>query len=202
MDRPNPRGTRAPEPEPARPAPPGPELDALLGQVARGDKRAFERLYDSLAGPVYGLIYRVVRDFAQAEEVSQDVMLEVWRSAARFSPARGSAVAWVMTIAHRRAVDRVRSAAAAAAREQKAAQWQPPDPGDLADSVAAGIAREQVRRCLEGLTQPQRESITLAYYGGYSYRQIAGRLGVALSTVKTRIRAGLTRMRDCLGVPW
>jgi RNA polymerase sigma-70 factor (ECF subfamily) len=192
MDGRKPRGTRAPEPQ----------HDGLLGLVARGDKQAFERLYDSLAGPVYGLIYQVVRDFAQAEEVSQEVMLEVWRSAARFSPDRGSAVAWVMTIAHRRAVDRVRSAAAAAAREQKAAQWPPPDDGDLADSVAAGIAREQVRRCLEGLTPAQRESITLAYYGGYSYRQIAGMLGVALSTVKTRIRTGLIRMRDCLGVPW
>jgi RNA polymerase sigma-70 factor (ECF subfamily) len=201
MDGRNPRGTQAPGPEPSGEQPSGPFLDGLLGQVARGDHPAFESLYDSLAGPVYGLIYQVVRDTAQSEEVSQEVMLEVWRTAARFDPARGSAAAWVMTIAHRRAVDRVRSAVAATAREQRAAERVALE-DDVADSVAASLARERVRRCLAGLTELQREAITLAYYGGYSYRQVAGMLGSALSTIKTRIRSGLVRMRDCLGVEW
>ena len=199
MDGLNPGGTPASGPQSAGQELAGPFLDALLDQVARGDQPAFERLYDHLAGPVYGLIYQVVRDPAQSEEVSQEVMLEVWRNAARFDAARGSAVAWVMTIAHRRAVDRVRSASAATAREHRAAERLPLD-DDVADSVAASLVRDRVRRCLAGLTELQRESITLAYYGGYSYRQVGGMLGVALTTIKTRIRSGLLRMRECLGV--
>jgi RNA polymerase sigma-70 factor, ECF subfamily len=177
-------------------------LDGLLTRVARGDQGAFEAVYDSLAGPVYGLINRVVRDAAQSEEVSQEVLLEVWRTAARFDPAKGSAVTWVMTIAHRRAVDRVRSATAAAAREFRSAEVPPRLSDEVADSVAASLDAERVRHCLDGLTEPQRESITLAYYGGYSYRQVAQLVGVALSTIKTRIRDGLIRMRECLGVTW
>jgi RNA polymerase sigma-70 factor, ECF subfamily len=177
-------------------------LDGLLTRVARGDQAAFEAVYDSLAGPVYGLINRVVRDAAQSEEVSQEVLLEVWRTAARFDPAKGSAVTWVMTMAHRRAVDRVRSATAAAAREFRSAEVPPRLSDEVADSVAASLDAERVRHCLDGLTEPQRESITLAYYGGYSYRQVAQLVGVALSTIKTRIRDGLIRMRECLGVTW
>ncbi len=200
MDGRDPRGRQASGPEPAGPPPDVPFTDGLLARVARGDQQAFERLYDQLAGPVYGLIVQVVRDPAQSEEVSQEVMLEVWRTAARYDPGKGSATAWVMTIAHRRAVDRVRSAAAATAREQRAADRVVTLADDVADSVAASLVRDRVRRCLDGLTELQRESITLAYYGGYSYRQVAGMLGVALSTIKTRIRSGLLRMRDCLGV--
>jgi RNA polymerase sigma-70 factor, ECF subfamily len=183
-----------------RAAEPGePDLDRLLSRVARGDHGAFELVYDRLAGPAYGLITRVVRDPAQSEEVTQEVLLEVWRTASRFDARQGSAATWVLTIAHRRAVDRVRSASASTAREQRAAPlWEPA--GDVADTVQASLDRERVRRCLRGLTEHQRESIMLAYYEGYSYSQVAGLLGVALGTIKTRIRDGLIRMRDCLGV--
>ena len=187
--------------DPEREKPERADLDGALAQVARGDQHAFEAVFDALAGPVYGLICQVLRDPAQSEEVSQEVMLEVWRTASRFNPARGSAVAWVMTIAHRRAVDRVRAAAAAAAREHRAAERLAPD-DEVGDLVEARAARERVRHCLGELTEQQREAITLAYYGGYSYRQVATMLGVALSTIKTRIRTGLIRMRDCLGVKW
>ena|SRR6516225_6037139 len=176
------------------------DLDALLTLVARGDQGAFEALYERLARPAYGLIRKVLRDPAQSEEVVQEVLLEVWRTASRFDPARGGAATWVLTIAHRRAVDRVRSEAAAAGREQRTSQAAGAARDDVADSVEATLDAELLRRCLEGLSDVQRESITLAYYGGYTYPEVAKLLEVALGTIKSRIRDGLNRLRDCLGV--
>jgi RNA polymerase sigma-70 factor (ECF subfamily) len=184
-------------------SPPGPDLSELLTLVARGDQVAFETVYDRVAPAVFGLVLRVLRDTAQSEEVAQEALLEVWRTADRFDPARGSALAWVMTIAHRRAVDRVRSERAAAEREARAASAAtPPAADEVAETVESSLEAERVRHCLDGLTGAQRESITLAYYSGLSYPQVASALGLALGTVKTRIRDGLRRLRDCLGVTW
>ena len=193
-----PRAEPAPAPDTAR----DPDLIGLLAQVARGDHRAFELIYGELAGPVYGVVRQVLRDPAQSEEIAQEVLLEIWRTASRFDAAKGSPAAWALTIAHRRAVDRVRSQSASSRREEKAAPDLTAEPDDVADLVAATLDGQRVRRCLDGLTELQRESIRLAYYGGYSYPQVARLLGVALGTVKTRIRDGLIRMRDCLGVEW
>ncbi|WP_326822682.1 ECF RNA polymerase sigma factor SigK [Streptosporangium sp. NBC_01756] len=176
-------------------------LGDLLEHVARGDRVAFERVYDLIAGPVYGLVLRVLRDPAQSEEVAQEVLVEVWRNAARYERVRGSATAWVMTIAHRRAVDRIRSAQAAVDREDRVARLEVHRPFDeVAESVETRLERERLRRCLAGLTELQHQSVTFAYYGGYSYREVAELLKVPLATVKTRMRDGLIRMRDCLGV--
>ncbi|AOR35218.1 RNA polymerase subunit sigma [Streptomyces fodineus] len=174
--------------------------DELLVLVAGGDQRAFEDLYALVSGPVFGLVRRVVRDPAQSEEVAQEVLLETWRSAARYDPGRGSALSWILTLAHRRAVDRVRSARAAGEREQREAlRAGEPAFDQVAEEVEAGMEREWVRRCLRRLTELQRQSVTLAYYDGYTYREVAERLKLPLGTVKTRMRDGLTRLRECLG---
>jgi len=180
---------------------PGPDGSVLLQRVARGDEAAFEQLYDLLIGPLYGVIRRIVRDPAQSEEVAQEVMVELWRTAARYSPERGSAMTWAMTVAHRRAVDRVRSAQASADREENVGRRQLARPFDeVSEQVTTRLEQEQVRRCLGTLTDLQRESVVLAYYGGRSYREVGELLGTPLGTIKTRLRDGLIRLRDCLGV--
>jgi RNA polymerase sigma-70 factor (ECF subfamily) len=191
-----------PDPVPAEDTGRDPDLVGLLARVARGDHRAFELLYGELAGPIYGVVRQVLRDPAQSEEIAQEVLLEIWRTATRFDPAKGSPAAWALTIAHRRAVDRVRSETASSRREERAAADLAGEYDDVAEVVAATLDGQRVRRCLGSLTELQRESIKLAYYGGYSYPQVAQLLGVALGTVKTRIRDGLIRMRDCLEVEW
>ncbi|MFG1884039.1 sigma-70 family RNA polymerase sigma factor [Micromonospora sp. NPDC049102] len=178
-----------------------PSPDELLSRVARGDEAAFAALYDTVAGRVLGLARRVLRDPAQAEEVTQEVMVEVWRTAGRFEAGRGSASAWVLTMAHRRAVDRVRSEQAHSDRTRRVAASETHVPYDeVVEDVTARLEREQVRRCLGRLTPVQREAVTLAYYGGHTYREVAEKLDTPLPTVKTRMRDGLIRMRDCLGI--
>jgi RNA polymerase sigma-70 factor, ECF subfamily len=179
----------------------GPDTAALMRQVARGDEAAFEQLYDILIGPLYGAIRRIVRDPAQSEEVAQEVMVELWRTATRYSPERGSVMTFAMTLAHRRAVDRVRSAQASANREEQVGRREATRPFDeVAEQVAARFEQEQVRRCLATLTELQRESVLLAYYGGRTYKEVGELLDTPLGTIKTRLRDGLIRLRDCLGV--
>ncbi|MFJ6086762.1 sigma-70 family RNA polymerase sigma factor [Streptomyces sp. NPDC092369] len=178
-----------------------PDLQELVGRVALGDERAFASVYDTVASPVLGVVRAVLRDQAQSEEVAQEVLVEVWRTAPRYRQDRGTAINWILTLAHRRAVDRVRSVEAAAARDHKAALLdRTPDYDQVTEQVEARLEREQVRRCLRTLTEIQRQAVTLAYYRGLTYRQVAEALAVPLGTVKTRLRDGLIRLRDCLGV--
>ncbi|MFH9652377.1 sigma-70 family RNA polymerase sigma factor [Streptomyces anulatus] len=180
---------------------PGPDLQELLVRVARGDQDAFAGVYDAVSGPVLGLVRSVLRDPAQSEEVAQEVLVEVWRTAPRFRASRGSAMNWVLTVAHHRAVDRVRSAESAAAREHKAALLdRTPAFDEVSEQVESRLEREQVRRCMRTLSELQRESVTLAYYRGLTYREVSELLAVPLGTIKTRLRDGLIRLRDCLGV--
>jgi RNA polymerase sigma-70 factor, ECF subfamily len=191
-----------PEPErtlqlPQQPAPT--DLNHVMHRVAAGDQDAFATLYDAIAPRAYGLIRRIVRDPALAEEVTQDALIEVWRTASRFDRKRGSVVGWILAIAHHRAVDRVRAEQAAADRERRTGTAGAPFDEVIAE-VTARLEQQAVRRCLQALTGIQREAILLAYYGGLTYRDVAERLGTGLPTIKTRIRDGLIRLRDCLGV--
>jgi RNA polymerase sigma-70 factor, ECF subfamily len=178
------------------------ELDVLLREVARGDDAAFAALYDHTKARVYGLVMRVVRDPGYSEEITQEVYLEVWRTAPQFDPARGSALAWLMTMAHRRAVDRVRAEQAGSRRESRyGAASVDPAVDVVADSAIAGDERRRVAQCLDALSDAQRQCIELAYYQGLTYGEVSQRLAANLSTVKSRIRDALRGLRNCLDVP-
>jgi RNA polymerase sigma-70 factor (ECF subfamily) len=170
-----------------------------IARVAEGDQAAFASLYDLLAPSVFGVVRRVLRDPSQAEEVTQEVFVEIWRLAARFDPARGSVRTWAVTIAHRRAVDRVRSEQSHRDRQTavgSAALEVPPSPED--DAIDAED-RIRARAAMATLPDVQREALELAFYDGLTHVQIADHLGVALGTVKTRIRDGLIRLRASMG---
>jgi len=174
---------------------------ALLRRSARGDEAAFAALYDATAPRVYGLVLRVLRDPAQAEEVAQESFLEIWRTATRYDAARGSALSWMLTIAHRRAVDRVRSAEAASRRDVTYEERNRQVAHDsTAETAHAALEARRVRTALTELTQVQREAVELAYLGGYTHTEVAGILDLPVGTAKTRIRDGLIRLRDTLGV--
>jgi len=174
--------------------------DALLVKAGRGDEQAFALLYDEVSAMVFGVIRRVVRDPALAAEVSQEVFVEVWRLAPRFDASRGSAHSWVATIAHRRAVDRVRSEQARRDREDADHTSNTRREFDeVAAEVTAAQEHEDVKEALDSLTEAQREAVTLAYYGGHTYREVARMLDVPEGTIKTRIRDGLIRLRDKMG---
>lgn len=177
------------------------ELPGLLTRCARGDERAFAQVYDATAPRVHAVVLRVVRDRAQAEEVTQEVYLEVWRTCTRYDERRGSVLAWMLTMAHRRAVDRVRSAESATRREATYHHRTHEVEHDVtAERAAASLEARRVRDALAALTEPQREALGLAYFGGYTHTEVATMLDLPLGTAKTRIRDGLIRLRDAMGV--
>jgi len=186
--------------QPAGPAD-QPSPEQLLAASARGDEQAFARLYDLTSSRVYGMVLRVVRDPAQSAEVTQDVYLEVWRQSARFDSTKSAVLPWLLMIAHRRAVDRVRAAQSAIVRDDKYATLTEDRPFDtVSEQVQSSLEAQRVRKVLHELTPAQREAVSLAYFGGYTHSEVSQLLKIPLGTVKTRIRDGLIRMRDALGV--
>lgn len=173
------------------------DIDLLVGRVARGDSSAFEALYDQVSAAVFGLARRVVRDPARAEDVTQEVFLEVWRKAASFDAKLGKGKTWIMTIAHRRAVDAVRRSESQR-RQDHRGRYDEISHDEPADAVIASEEHGAVRECLDTLTDLQLESVRLAYFNGYTYNEVAGLLDKPLPTIKTRMRDGLIRLRDCL----
>lgn len=178
-----------------------PDDDDLLIAVAHGDREAFEALYGRFAATVFGVVRRTLRDPSQSEEVAQEVFVELWRQAARFDPERGRASTWILTLAHRRAVDRVRTEQSRRDRTDRvAAREHRREHDEVAETVELRLEHQQVRAALDVLTPLQREAVELAYYRGFTYREVAEQLGAPLGTIKTRMRDGLIRMRDALGV--
>ena len=174
---------------------------ALLTRVAAGDKIAFSELYDEVAPRVFGLVKRVLVDHAQSEEVTQEVFLEIWQNATRFDPTKGGAVTWILTMTHRRAIDRVRASQSSRDRDLRVGIRDFDDGYDnVSEHVEVSVEHERVSRAMARLTELQRQAITLSYYGGYTNSEVSTILSVPLGTVKTRIRDGMIRLRDELGV--
>jgi RNA polymerase sigma-70 factor, ECF subfamily len=180
---------------------PAAHLADLLKRSGRGDEAAFAELYDATSSRAFGLAVRVLRDRAQAEEVTQESYLDCWRHAARFDVAKGSAISWLLTIVHRKAVDRVRSAEASGRRDAAYGHREMTVPHDeTAETATASLEAGRVRTALADLTTKQREAVELAFLGGYTHTEVASMLDLPIGTAKTRIRDGLIRMRDALGV--
>jgi RNA polymerase sigma-70 factor (ECF subfamily) len=176
-------------------------LAELLRRASRGDEGAFAEWYDATSARAFGLAVRVLRDRAQAEEVTQESYLDCWRHAARFDSAKGSAISWLLTIVHRKAVDRVRSAEASGRRDAAYGQREMSVAHDeTAEAAAASMEAARVRAALADLTTKQREAVELAFLGGYTHTEVATMLDLPVGTAKTRIRDGLIRLRDALGV--
>ena len=178
------------------------DLDALLRRITRGDRQAFADFYDHTNTRVYGLVIRVLRDAGYSEETTQEVYLEVWRTASEYSSAKGSPLAWLLTMAHRRAVDRVRAEQSGSSRESRYGAANTDRAADtVAESAIAGDERRRVTQCLDALSDAQRQCIELAYYQGLTYSEVSQRLAANLSTIKSRIRDALRGLRNCLDVP-
>jgi RNA polymerase sigma-70 factor (ECF subfamily) len=169
--------------------------------VAQGDQRAFAALYDEVAPRVFGLVRRLLVDPAQSEEVTQEIFLEIWTNAARYEPNKGGATTWILTMAHRRAVDRIRASQASRDRDVKVGiRDYVAEYDHVETTVEVTIEHERVKRAMSQLTELQRQAVSLAYYGGYSHSEVAAMLKVPIGTVKTRLRDGMIRLRDELGV--
>lgn len=173
-------------------------LTDLLEYIAQGDEDAFSELYEQVSHRVYGLVRRVVQNPAISAEVVQEVFLMLWISAGRYERKLGSPEAWIFTLAHRRAVDRVRSEQRAGLRDTRYVQKEAVQPEPVEETVHRTLMSESVGRCLRVLTDRQAEAIRLAYYGGLTYVEVAEALELKVPTVKSRIQAGLVRLRDAM----
>ncbi|WP_439031345.1 sigma-70 family RNA polymerase sigma factor [Gordonia terrae] len=176
-------------------------LRELVASVAAQDRAAFTRLYDLTSSRIYGLAVRVVRDRQYAEEIVQEAYLQYWVHAGDYDPARGSVITWMMTIAHRRAVDRVRTEGMQTERisEYGVRNAEPEVPSNIPLEVVVQAAqRNTLHTCLGQLTDLQRGSIEMSYFAGLSYPEVAQRTATPLPTTKSRIRDGLRRLKTCM----
>lgn len=177
----------------------------LVVRLARGDTTALELLYDRYGRPAYSLARRILTDEGLAEDVVQEVFVTLWRQPERFDPSRGKFSSWLLTMTHHKAVDAVRREEALRRRRSRAADEDetllatPADGADVDDQVISRIRGDGVRRALLDLPDVQREALTLAYFGGYTQREVAALTGAPLGTVKTRMLAGMRRLKDALG---
>ena len=170
---------------------------ALLDSVALGVPSAFSELYDRMHPRVLGLAMRILRDSGHAEEVAQEVFLEIWQFAGRYDCSLGSATGWILRKTHSRAVDRVRSAQSRKVREARIGLRDLHEPeDDIADTISLRIESKRVERALGALPEAQRQAVALAHLGGYSHSEVSAILKVPVGTVKTRIRAGIGRLRE------
>ncbi len=170
----------------------------LLSAVARGDERAFAVIYERYSSILFGLLLRIVRDRPEAEDVLQDVFLQIWQQAVNFDPARGRAFTWLVTLARSRAIDRLRSRDARERTANAAAQEAVEEVGDALSDAVRAEQSEVVRGALAAIPEEQRCALMLAYFEGLSQTEIAARTGQPLGTVKTRMRAGLHKLRELL----
>jgi RNA polymerase sigma-70 factor (ECF subfamily) len=201
METPNAPNSEAPAAVADSPADLSQRLAGLLALIAGGDQAAFAQFYQLTSRRVFGMARRVLIDPELSEDTTQEVFLQVWQNAGKFNPEAGSPLSWLMTISHRRAVDKVRSSQSATDREARyGASSQDVDHDSVSAEVDSRLEAEAVVRCLETLTDTQQESVRLAYYGGLTYREVAERLNAAVPTIKSRIRDGLIRLKTCLGV--
>lgn len=177
-----------------------PQLADLLQAAGRGDQDSFARLYDATSSRINGLVVRLIVDRAQAEEITQEVFLEIWRTSPKFDPTRGSALSWMFTLAHRRSVDRVRSAQAARRRDENhARESQETSYDSTVDQVTSQLDADRVRAAMKTLGDNQRQALSLVYFEGHTHAEVAETLGIPLGTAKTRIRDGLLRLRTAMG---
>jgi len=175
--------------------------EELLTRVAQGDQQAFAELYDRTSSRVFGLVKRLLRDHAQSEEVTQEIFLEIWQTATRYDSGKGGAMSWMLTMTHRRAVDRVRASQSSRDRDTRIGIRDfAPEFDSVAENVEIQIESERVKEAMTRLTELQRQAVSLAYFGGYSHSEVSQMLKVPIGTVKTRLRDGMIRLRDELGV--
>jgi RNA polymerase sigma factor (sigma-70 family) len=186
--------------------PEDPALDAdLLRRIRAGDRTAVDDLYERFRRPAFALARRILADESLAEDVLQEVFLSVWRDPSAYDRARGSFSSWLLAVVHHKAVDAVRREESQRRRQtlvqEDHALSEPVAARDVEEEAWARVVAEQVRSALGGLSGPQREALTLAYYGGYTQREVAALTGAPLGTVKTRMLAGMRRLREELGDP-
>ncbi|MEI4270920.1 sigma-70 family RNA polymerase sigma factor [Klenkia sp. LSe6-5] len=175
----------------------------LLRRVRAGDRGAVDDLYDRFRRPAFALARRVLGDDTLAEDVVQDVFLAVWKDPAAFDGARGTVASWLLAMVHHKAVDAVRREESHRRRQTRAEDdlrlTEPTAHGDVEDEAADRVVSQRVRAALQALPAPQREALTLAYYGGYTQREVSVLTGTPLGTVKTRMLAGMRRLKETLG---